>query len=343
MSDGADTRPFRLTVLNPGGRDPEQHFSDGAGVPGHEHQPTNFHGYAACTRGSFHRETRRAIGEETPVLLLLRGDFRHSQRALHELQQAGRRVAVSLKETGQHQIANQLQDPDKLARFLALVRKADFCVGATHEAAEVYQSVRGENKGVAFIPTPYPVDDSRWDFSLPAAQRSGIFIGTREFDVPSRNHLGALLVAREVVAATGESVTVYNFDGRRGARLLAALGFAKDQLHIETRRLSYTEYVHQLARHKVVLQLDGSFVPGQVAGDALLAGVPCVGGNGAVERIAFPELCGVNRTMAELRDLAVRLLTDPMEYQRQLGCMSGNARRLSFSNVSNELSHMISG
>src|SRR5688500_13701376 len=90
---------FRLTVLNPGGRDPEQHFLDGAGDLTQAHQPTNFHAYAACTRGSFQRETKSAMAEGTPVLLLLRGDFGASERALNALQKEGLFVAVSLKET----------------------------------------------------------------------------------------------------------------------------------------------------------------------------------------------------------------------------------------------------
>ena len=114
-----DPSPFRLTVLNPGGRDPEQHFPDGAGETAQPHPPTNFHAYAACTRGSFHRDTKRAIAEATPVLLLLRGDFSASERALAALQKEGRIVAVSLKETGLHQIADQLRDPGEARSFSA--------------------------------------------------------------------------------------------------------------------------------------------------------------------------------------------------------------------------------
>ena len=50
----------------------------------------------------------RAIAEDTPVLLLLRSDFRASERALADLKKQGRTVVVSLKETGLHQIAQQL-------------------------------------------------------------------------------------------------------------------------------------------------------------------------------------------------------------------------------------------
>jgi len=65
---------FRLSVLNPGGRDPEQYFDQTSGLGAHS--PINFHAFAACTNGSFHRDVKNAIAEKTPVLLLLRGDER---------------------------------------------------------------------------------------------------------------------------------------------------------------------------------------------------------------------------------------------------------------------------
>src|ERR1043166_635135 len=306
---------FRLTVLNPGGRDPEQDFPDGAGKVSEAHQPTNFHAYAACTRGSFQRDTKRAIAERTPVLLLLRGDFAASERALEALQKTGCVVAVSLKETGLHQIAQQLQHPARLARFVRLVQRADGCIASTPEAADLYRALRGKPDRVAFIPTPYPIDDQRWNFSMPIAERSGILIGTREWDVPSRNHLGALLVARELSETTGAPVTVFNFDRSRGARLLASLGFDSEKLRILDRKLGYPEYLRVVARHRIVLQLDTSFVPGQVAGDALLCRVPCVGGNGAVERLAFPDSCGFARSIEEIGKTALRLLSDDAHYQ----------------------------
>src|SRR5262245_31374478 len=102
---------FRLTVLNPGGHDSEQQFDSVSGPGEGPHSPINFHAFAACSLGAFHRNTRGAIAENTPVLLLLRSDFRASERALTDLKKEGRTVAVSLKETGLQQIAEQLRDP----------------------------------------------------------------------------------------------------------------------------------------------------------------------------------------------------------------------------------------
>jgi hypothetical protein len=333
-----DSPPFRLTVLNPAGRDLEQHFPDGPGETSQAHQPTNFHAYAACTRGVFHRDVKRAIAEATPVLLLLRGDFIAAERALNALQKEKRTVAISLKETGLHQIADQLRDPPKLGRFVRIVRKADGCIAPTPEAADLYRAIRGRLARVAFIPTPYPIDDSRWNFSQPIEARAGVFIGTREWDVLSRNHAGALLLAHELSETTGEMVTVFNFDRRKGAQLLAGIGFAPEKLRVLDRKQAYPEYLQELARHKIVLQLDTSFVPGQVAGDALLCRVPCVGGNGAIDRLAFPESCGFARSIDDVRKAVLRLLTDQTHYRESVGEMEAVAsQHLSFKVVATQL------
>src|ERR1700730_1237022 len=304
------TEDFRLTVLNPGGRDPEQQFHNLPAAGESAHPPINFHAFAACTLGAFHYNPRRAIAENTPVLLLLRGDFRASERALSDLKKQGRTVAVSLKETGLHQIAHQLRDRAKLARFMKIVAEADGCIATTPEAAEIYQGIRSNRDPatVAFIPTPYPIEDRRWNFSLPPAEQSGIFVGTREWDVPSRNHFAALLVARELCETTGEPVTVVNLDGHKARRLLEELRFPEGKLHLIEKWKSYPDYLRDVARHKIVLQLDRSHVPGQVAGDALLCRIPCVGGDGAIERIAFSKICGCGRPITEIASMALDLL-----------------------------------
>lgn len=307
---GAET--FRLTVLNPGGRDPEQNFRDPAGPGTEVHPPVNFHAFAACTHGIFQHDTQRAISDELPVLLLLRGDFRASERAFKELRRNGRKIAVSLKETGLHQIAEQIRKPARLARFMKMVEFADGCIATTPEAAEVYWRARlhRDPATVAFIPTPYPLEDKRWNLSVPPNEQSGVFVGTREWGVPSRNHFAALLVARQLCEASGERVTVVNIDGWFGKRRLMRLGFPDGKLNIIAKPLPYEDYLREIARHKLVLQLDRSRVPGQVAGDALMARTICVGGDGAIDRIVFSKTCGEGRTMNDLAKIASGLLTN---------------------------------
>ena len=340
---------FRLTVLNPGGRDPDQQFHSVPGPGEGRHPPINFHAFAACTLGAFHRDTRRALAEKTPVLLLLRSDFRASERALAELKKAGRAVAVSLKETGLHQIAQQLRDPAKLSRFTKIVTQADGCIATTPEAAQIYQRVRSEGDPmetrrprraatVAFIPTPYPIEHQGWVFSTPANERSGIFIGTREWDVPSRNHFAALLVARQLCETTGEPVTVVNLDGYKGQRLFGEIKFPDGKLRLIEKWKYYPDYLRDVARHKIVLQFDRSHVPGQVAGDALLCRIPCVGGDGAIERIAFSKICGEGRTISEIASITFNLLKNADLRQAIVSESQEHAREcLSFQVVRSQL------
>ncbi len=305
-----------VIVFNPRGRDRPQEFPDGAGGPGDPgaaHPPVNFHAYAACARGSFLTDLRDVARADPgrPVLLLLRRDAREGLRVLRKLRAAGRRVAVSFKETGTAQLAAQLAAPTALAPALAALREADAVLAPTPDLA-AFARAAGARR-VEFLPTPYPVDDPRWDFSAPAGERRGVWVGTREFGVPARNHLAAVLAAVRLAEAAGEPVSVVNSEGRRGAGMLAALGFspAPGAPRRSLAPLPYADYLRALSRHRLVFQLDRSGVPGQVAGDALLCRVPCVGGDGAVERLAFPDLCGHGRDAGELFALADDLLRDP--------------------------------
>ena len=119
---------------------------------------------------------------------------------------------------------------------------------------------------------------------------------------------------------------------------------ASEKLRVLDRKLSYPNYLREVARHKIVLQLDTSFVPGQVAGDALLCRIPCVGGNGAVDRLAFPESCGFARSIDEIGKTALRLLTDQAHYQESVANMETVAsRRLGFKVVAKQLRAFFGG
>ena len=303
----ADAENFRLAVLNPAGHDHEQHFAENRSATANEHAPVNFHAYAACTHGAVFRDLKRAIASGWPVLLLLRGDFRASERALAELKKSKRKTVVALKETGAHQVAQQLSDPTRFARFVRIVRAANGCVASTPEVADFFRLFR--DNGIEYLPTPYPIEDENWNWAM--ENRSGIFVGTREFAVPTRNHLSALLAVKKLSDATKEPVTVFNFDRRRGAKLISEIGFRKIRVH--EKRMGYRAYLGEVARRKIIFQLDRSRVPGQVAGDALLCRSVCVGGDGAIERIAFPETCGEKRGDTELIEIALRLLTNENE------------------------------
>lgn len=325
-----------LAVLNPGGRDPDQSFEHGPDQPSEaSHPPVNYHGYAACTNGAFYRSTLSAARHRS-VLLLLRGNLSESQRAFEVLKAHGCFVAVSFKESGTQQVAGQLLRGRRFQLFREIASTADLCLSSTPDLIPLFASV---SKRAAHIPTPYPLEFASWDFSRPSKQRRGIFIGTREFDVLSRNHLLVLSASRTFSVP----VTVINIEGQAGLRRLRALKFPEDQLTVMA-PLPYPQYLKQMARHRLVLQFDQSSVPGQVAGDSLLCRIPTVGGNGAVERTAFPALHGLGRTFDQLTELARELLHDDELYGQQLAALESTAlKRLSFAQGLESLSRWIPG
>jgi hypothetical protein len=297
---------MKVAVLNPRGHDPDQTFPDFAGAPDERvHAPVNYHAFAACTGGGFYRDWQAIPPDTRAVIVLLTRDLSRAAKAIIGLRRTKRAVVLAWKEAGGHQLADQLASAGRLAFFRELCERSDGAIATTPDLVPLFLWCGAPR--VEFIPTPYPVEDARWDFARPEEERRGVLIGTREFFTPTRNHLAALLLIRRLAEGMGEPVTVFNGDGWRGRRLLRGLGYAAGMLRVVEERLPYPKYLRAVAKHRFVFQLDASTVPGQVAGDALLARVPCVGGHGTTERLVFPELCGHGRTHEQLFDLAARL------------------------------------
>ena len=328
---------MKLAVLNPGGRDPKQDFPDSAGSPDEQaHPPVSSHAFAACTSGTFFRKDQEIPAEQKEVLLLLRQDLKASRQALVELRGAGKTIAIAWKEAGAWQIATQLAQPKALQQFQEICQRADGAIATTPDLLPFFNAAGARH--AEFLPTPYPIEDTRWNFATPIEERRGIFVGTREFCTPSRNHLAALLAIRQLAASMFEQVTVFNTDGWRGRRLIARLGYDERLLRVIEVRLPYPRYLRLMGKHKLVWQLDASGVPGQTAGDALLAGVPCVGGNGATERLVFPDLCGHGRDVEQLFDLAARLLEHPHDCEAVMQrALESAQEKLSYTAVNRRL------
>ena len=286
---------MKFAVLNPGGRDPAQLFPNGAGKPEDPgHPPVNYHAYAACCSGGFFRSADSVPeGTDTVLVLLRKRNLRTVLESLSSLRKRGSAVFVSCKESGSHQVADLLGDVTRWQLFQEICSAADGAISSTPELVPLYRSAGCRR--VDFIPTPYPVDSPAWNFAQPLEKRRGLFVGTREFGTPSRNHLAAVAMADEISRDLSCPLAVVNTEGRRGGMILKSLRRNNPFLFIIEAPLPYPDYLRVMALHRIVWQLDSSSVPGQVAGDSLLCRMPCVGGNGVIERIAFEEFAAAGR------------------------------------------------
>jgi len=325
MPDSA--APFRLAVVTPGGKDGRQSFPNGAGKPGDPgHLPVNFHAYAACTHGTY-LSGDAAMPEESHVLLLIGSRMERAEQLLRRLKDAGKTVVITIKETGLQQIGAHFQKFENWSVFKRLCEQADGAIATTYDTEPLYHAANSKLPSL-LLPPPYPVE--QWDLSNP--DKKGIFIGTRQLFVTSRNHALALAMLSPLAAEINESVTVIS--GRASdlppvKRVLnKVVDYSHDwhrrfaetapQVNVISRQMPALDYLRTMAAHRLVFQLDQSSVPGQVAGDALLCRIPCVGGNGTAERLIFPDLCGHGRTAGELLDLTRRLLSEPGFYDQMV-------------------------
>jgi len=329
-----------FAVLNPGGRDKHQNFSNGPGDPSAEaHPPVNYHAYAACLRAAFHQSIS-TVPVGSVLVLIRKRNMRKVLASIAQLRARGSSVFISLKESGSHQIADTLGDVTRWELFREICSLADGAISSTPELLGLY-SAAGVPKAI-FLPTPYPVDFPEWNFARPLEGRRGIFVGTREFRVTSRNHLEAVALANQMSRDLTIPLAVMNSEGRHGGMILKTFQRGNPLFYIIEAPLSYKDYLKVMLLHRIVWQLDSSAVPGQVAGDSLLCGMPCLGGNGAVDRLAFPDYSSP-KSRSELVASAKLLLQDD---QAWTDCVQKSknlsAEKLSYSAVAVRLKEFTS-
>ena len=106
-------------------------------------------------------------------------------------------------------------------------------------------------------------------------------------------------------------MTVFNSDRRRGAKLISEIGFRKIR-GIHEKRMGYRAYLGEVARHKIIFQLDRSRVPGRwqvmpsSAAPSASAAMARLSGSRSRKRAA-------KTGDAELIEIAQRLLTNENE------------------------------
>lgn len=334
MPTPADCPP--LEVIVPHGRDDFADYRGGVPAPAAgAHAPVNFHALAAASGACFHRTTATVPRSSRHVLVLVPRRAGRALRALRALRRRGHAVLVGWKECGAHQIAAQMERWFAVARWRALLAECDAALAAS-PAAEAFFDARDDARGkLVVLPTPYPLELGAWDFSQPLEARAGIFVGTREPGVPSRRHAGAVALALRAARAAGTHVTVLQAGPevvRAGGDAGSGAADGQPDLRVVAGPLPYADYLRLMSRHRVVVQRDASAVPGQVAGDALLCRMPCLGGNGMVDRIAFPFLPAADDGDDDALAATVALLRDPDAWRAAVARSQRlAAERLSFA------------
>lgn len=306
-----------FAVVQPGARSRSRSFADGADGPDDSGPPLEgVQAYAACRSGSFHRSLRSLPPHADDVLLVLeRKNLRKALAALKFLKTKRVRVRATCLESGSIGIAGLLGDVTRFDLFREICRLSDGAIAATPESVSLYEAAGARE--VQFIPAPCPVDLPSWNFSQPAGKRRGIFVGTRSFLSGVENHMAALMAADRLSRDLECPLAVVNTEGRRGGMILKSLRKNNPLFFIVEAPVPYADLLRVVSLHRIVLQFDADAGRGGSASAALLCRMPCIGGNGAVERIAFPGLSSP-ASREELLESARLLLANDKAWQDEV-------------------------
>jgi hypothetical protein len=306
-----------FAVVQPGARSRNRSFANGLGVPDDAGSAAEgIYAYAACLGGSFYRSLQTLPADANDILLILdKNNLRMASAALKALRKRGARVRVSCNESRSCDFAALLGDVTRFELFREICRSAEGAIAATPESVSLYETAGALE--TQFIPPPCPVDDPAWDFSQPAGKRRGIFIGTNSFLSGGANHMAALMAADRLSRELECALAVVNTEGRRGGMILKSLRKNNPLFFILEAPVDHADLLRVMSLHRIVWQFDADAGPGASASAALLCRIPCVGGNGAVERIAFPGL-SAPASREDLLESARLLLTNDEAWQEEV-------------------------
>ena len=282
--------------------------------------PLGYIGFAVASHGRIFRTLTDSVADPQPILIVADARLEAAKSAIQTIRNAAanapRRVLLTFVERAMKEIMAELRNPQSMERFKALLNLADGMIVSAPELLGFINSLN-VNCQCIHIPAPYPLENPQWDVSLPTNQRSGIFFGDIPFREPDRNMLAWLYAAAEIAAKTGHHLSIFSTPGFSQGPTAAQLGLSAP-MFTQIPACDYGSYLQHLASHRIVIKPNSLDGVSNVAGDALLSRIICVGGEGTLERVAFRESCGSGRSSDNIRAIAESLLTDDAFYDRQV-------------------------
>lgn len=206
------------------------------------------------------------------------------------------------------------KDLEYLVSFKRFVEGLSFFLNATHYS---YNRFFKEicDCPVEYLHFGYPY---RYGLELQkrTRRREGILVGTRGFSptpVLRRNTLISVIIASRMAKRYNTHVTLVLEDDYYPVQEL----FSK--MDLQNVKLSvhryYSNWLSLISRHHIVLNYDFTSSVGQIPGDCGMVNVPCVGGNGDLSRIIWPDLAYETQDLDIVCGLIERLFEDDGFYK----------------------------
>lgn len=282
-------------------------------------------GFAVASGGGVYGRLDRPDPEIRHVMVAIGRDLKAARQTVIDLRRDGRAVVLTAAEPGAWWYHSVLRDPSALKLLQECGIRAS---GALTFSADGENFWRSAGIPVSeLMPSPLPVgSDEEAPVSEPSEGRWGVFLGTMSWDNPLERHGEALYAIRDLCGQLQEPLTVVNADGWRGRRRLRQMKFARGMLRVVEKVPDFAGLRDLISKHKAVFQLDTNRGWGRVGAAAFLAGVPCMGGQGMLEQILFPDDWSKDLTADQMWYRMSHILDHPHERDEML-TKAGNAAR----------------
>ncbi|MDF1816053.1 MAG: FHA domain-containing protein [Verrucomicrobiales bacterium] len=337
-SGGAGALCPPLRFVNPQMGSLMQYFHHGAASPGAERiEPVGLPAFAACTKGSMHRDADSIMSEGDPVLLRLSGSLEKDSQLIG-----------SISPGSPQRVVLACWDPGK---FQALVDEAgegisqllDGVSGIVSFDPGTAKSIEDSNLDISHInlPIPSPVDSPEWDLSIPVSDRNrGLFLCGDGYDSGSELHRSRLELVNQLVAATGTTVTLFQ------SEKVPIKGLTIPEKLLETcvGPLAFSEYLRLAGNHFLVTGFGDNFAGGEVTGDAVLARCLFLGAdaNNATAELLFADLCVNGSDFSTALESASGMLSDSAKLHEAVENSGDLAFQIvSFDSVSERIGEFI--
>lgn len=262
----------------------------------------SFHSLAVAAQGEFfvyNKPGWQGVFKYENIIILVKDTPKAVLPLIKQLKKAGKRVLVGFHENGDYlsQIIISQPSPDEfwLSHFAELVEESDGLYSIMPSKESIFEWFF--NKPVFSTLHAAPYDEWRHNFSVPRKDRKGLFLATRTFNqFLRRNTFEGLMIAMTAMSKinnekndTEDHVTVVCEDSFHFDRIFSFFRHKNVPLDVVKGPLPYEDWLKLIAKHKMVFQFDYSNTLGQVAMDAALVDVPCIGSNTEVSRAAITD------------------------------------------------------
>ncbi|MDF1756597.1 MAG: FHA domain-containing protein [Verrucomicrobiales bacterium] len=334
-----------LRVINPQMRSLVQYFHQGAGIPDQDRvNPIGYHGLAACTRGSMHREAETIPSGNDPVLVLLDGDLEKTRDLIDSIsREMPGRILLACWRTGQldalnASLAGEL-DYQKLTELLGGV---DGIVSVDSRTAEIIEDFKISLPHL-YLPLPSPVELLDWNVPVSNAKRPrGVFVSINDYDPESKLDRARLDLLNHLVAENRITVTLYHPEP--DSDFFKKLVIDNKLITSLTTPLKYSECLEILREHQFVTGFGKNLNGGYVMGDAILSRSVFLGTdyNSVIDQLLFPDFCIKDEDIQPVLRNATRLLSDQAAYIKTVEQAQSLAVELfSFETVSGRLGEFV--